>query len=199
MIKKINSNIIMNNPVMVQSFGLIPVLALTKDLKQALVMGIAVIFVMLCSNIFVSIFKKMIHEDVEYIAYMVVISAFSTISVLFIERYLSDIAINMGIYLPLIVVNTLILHRVRTFAIFQNVGNSIVDAMTNGFGFLFIMLDVAFVRELLGKGSIFDIQIIPSEFTLPIFSTPAFAFILLGLYIAFFNWFVRYQKLKGVR
>lgn len=199
MMKKIKDNIIMNNPVMVQSFALIPILSLTKDLKQALVMGLAVIFVMLSSNLFVSIFKKIIHENVEYIAYMTIISAFSTISVLFIEKYFPTIALNMGIYLPLIAVNTLILHRVRTYAIFQNVSNSIIDAITNGFGFLFIMLDVAVVRELLGKGSIFDTQIIPTKFTLPIVSTPAFAFIILGLYFGFFNWYVRHQKLKGVR
>lgn len=192
-------NLILNNPVMVQTFGLVSVLALSNSLLNALVMGVGVIFVMLCSNIFVTIFKKIIDEELEYIAYMSIITAFSIVAINVTQKFFPSIANNMGIYLYLLPVNSLILHRVRTYAIFQNIKNSVLDAISNGLGYLFIIVEIAFVRELFGMGSLFGKQIIPVEYTLPIFSTHIFAFIVVGLYIAFYNWFVRNQKLKGAR
>ncbi len=196
--KHIN-NLIINNPVAVQGFGLLPVIAVTRNLKEAVLMSVLIIATMLLSSVFISVFKKLIYEKYEYIAFMSIISAFTTLMVLLAQKLFPEITNNIGIYLPLVAVNSLVLYRIRAYAAVQKVGDTVLDSITNGLGFFITMLVVAFIRELLGLGTLFGFRIIPKDFVIPTFTEPMMAFIIVGLLIAFFNWYSRESKLKGAK
>lgn len=192
-------NLIMNNPVLVKSFGLVPVLAVTKTLKEALIMAVSVIIVMILSSVFVSILKKFIPEEFENVTVLSIIAAFSILIVLLVERLLPDVAVSIGIFLPLIAVNSLIFWRVKTYAIVESVNNAFLDAFTNALGFGLVMIEIGIIREFFGKGSIFGLQILPLDFIIPIFSEPTMALIIVGLYFAGSDWYTRQRKLKEAR
>ena len=183
--KHIN-NLIINNPVAVQGFGLLPVIAVTRNLKEAVLMSVLIIATMLLSSVFISVFKKLIYEKYEYIAFMSIISAFTTLMVLLAQKLF-------------VAVNSLVLYRIRAYAAVQKVGDTVLDSITNGLGFFITMLVVAFIRELLGLGTLFGFRIIPKDFVIPTFTEPMMAFIIVGLLIAFFNWYSRESKLKGAK
>lgn len=197
--KKTSDNILLNNPVLVQSLGFVSVLAVSRTMTEALAMTLAVVFTLLASSLFVSIFKNIIDEDFEVIALTVISALFAIIAELLIKTFFPEIAGQLGIYASLIAVNSLILNRLRLFAIVESPGSAIADAVTNGIGYGLVIMVMAFIRELLGKGTLFGFRIIPEEFTMASFSEPMWAFILMGLFIAWSNSYVRKKKLKGAR
>ena len=174
-----------NNPVLVQLLGMCPTLAVTTTVANAIGMGLAATAVLICSNLFISLLRKFIPKQVRIAAYIVIISGFVTAVELLMRAYFYDLNQSLGLCIPLIVVNCIILARAEAFASKNKPLPSIIDGAAMGLGFTFALVLLAFVRELLGSGKIFG-WAIPgySENPMVIFVLPAGAFISLGLVIA---------------
>lgn len=152
--REFSKGIIAENPVFVLLLGLCPFLAVTSSLANGLGMGIAATFVLLCSNILVSLLKDFIPEKVRIPAYIVIIASFVTIVKMLLEAFLPALASSLGVFVPLIVVNCIILGRAEAFANKNNVLNSVLDALGNGLGFTFALSLVGIIREILGTAAI---------------------------------------------
>ena len=174
-----------NNPVLVQLLGMCPTLATTTSVSNAIGLGLAATAVLICSNLFISLLRKFIPKQVRIAAYIVIISGFVTAVELLMRAYFYDLYQSLGLFIPLIVVNCIILARAEAFASKNKPLPSIIDGAAMGLGFTFALILLAFVRELLGSGKIFG-WAIPgySENPMVIFVLPAGAFISLGLVIA---------------
>ena len=186
--------LIITNPVFVLVLGLCPALAVTSTIDNALGMGAGVIFVLLGSNIIISLIRKITPAIVRIPIFIVIIATFVTVLSLLFEAFIPPLYESLGIYLSLIVVNCIILGRAEAFASKNPVLSSIADALGIGLGFTIALLMVAFFREVLGTGglSVFGITLfsIPvlSENPLAFFILPPGAFLVLGLLLALFRW-----------
>ena len=184
-LKQFKEGLLDNNPVLVQLLGMCPTLATTTSVSNAIGMGLAATAVLICSNLFISLLRKFIPKQVRIAAYIVIISGFVTAVELLMRAYFYDLYQSLGLFIPLIVVNCIILARAEAFASKNKPLPSIIDGAAMGLGFTFALILLAFVRELLGAGKIFG-WAIPgySENPMVIFVLPAGAFISLGLVIA---------------
>ncbi len=184
-LKQFKEGLLDNNPVLVQLLGMCPVLATTTSVSNGIGMGLAATAVLICSNLFISILRKFIPKQVRIAAYIVIISGFVTAVELLMRAYFYDLYQSLGLFIPLIVVNCIILARAEAFASKNKPLPSVIDGVAMGLGFTFALVLLAFVRELLGSGKIFG-WAIPgySENPMVIFVLPAGAFISLGLVIA---------------
>jgi electron transport complex protein RnfE len=192
--KEILKGIVVSNPVFVLVLGLCATLAVTVSIDNALGMGAGVLFVLLGSNIIISLIRKITPPLVRIPVFVVVIATFVTILSLVFEAYLPPLYESLGIYLPLIVVNCIILGRAEAFASKSTVLMSIADAIGIGIGFTISMLLVSIFREILGTGelavfgkTIFSIPVL-SESPLAFFIMPPGAFLVLGLLLGLFRW-----------
>ena len=192
--REVLKGFIIANPVFVLVLGLCPTLAVTVSLDNALGMGAGVIFVLIGSNIIISLIRKITPQLVRIPVYIVVIATFVTILSLVFEAYLPPLYESLGIYLALIVVNCIILGRAEAFASKNTIMLSIADAIGIGIGFTISMLIVSFFREVLGTGkltifgrTLFSIPVL-SESPLTFFIMPPGAFLVLGLLLALFRW-----------
>lgn len=177
-----------NNPVLVQMLGMCSTLAVTTSVKNALGMGIAVTAVLICSNIFISLLRNFIPKQIRIASYIVIISGFVTAVQLLIQAYLRELNDTLGLFIPLIVVNCIILARAEAFASKQPVLPSAVDGLAMGVGYTFALVIVAAVRELIGAGTLLGYQVMPSAYEPAIiFILPSGAFLTLGLIIALMN------------
>ena len=184
-LKQFKEGLLDNNPVLVQLLGMCPTLAVTTTVANAIGMGLAATVVLICSNLFISLLRKFIPKQVRIAAYIVIISGFVTAVELLMRAYFYELYQSLGLFIPLIVVNCIILARAEAFASKNKPLPSIIDGAAMGLGFTFALVLLAFVRELLGSGKIFG-WAIPgySEVPMVIFVLPAGAFISLGLVIA---------------
>ena len=184
-LKQFKEGLLDNNPVLVQLLGMCPTLAVTTTVANAIGMGLAATAVLICSNLFISLLRKFIPKQVRIAAYIVIISGFVTAVELLMRAYFYDLYQSLGLFIPLIVVNCIILARAEAFASKNKPLPSIIDGAAMGLGFTFALVLLAFVRELLGSGKIFG-WAIPgySENPMVIFVLTAGAFISLGLVIA---------------
>ena len=184
-LKQFKEGLLDNNPVLVQLLGMCPTLAVTTTVSNAIGMGLAATAVLICSNLFISLLRKFIPKQVRIAAYIVIISGFVTAVELLMRAYFYELYQSLGLFIPLIVVNCIILARAEAFASKNKPLPSIIDGAAMGLGFTFALVLLAFVRELLGSGKIFG-WAIPgySENPMVIFVLPAGAFISLGLVIA---------------
>jgi electron transport complex protein RnfE len=183
--------IIRENPIFRLLLGLCPTLAVTTSLENAIGMGLASTFVLVCSNIVISLLRKVIPSAVRIPCFIVVIASFVTIVDLLMQAYAPALASSLGIFIPLIVVNCVILGRAEAFASKNAVIYSIADGIGMGVGFTVALSIIASMREFLGNGSItlwgdIAIQNIHSN-TMVLFVLPAGGFITLGLIIGFIN------------
>ncbi|MDO5027176.1 MAG: electron transport complex subunit RsxE [Tissierellia bacterium] len=176
--------ILTDNPVLVQTVGLCSVLAVSGSVTGAIGMSAAVIFVLVMSNLVVSLLRNFIPSEVRIPAFIVVVAAFVTIVEMVLNAFAKEIYDVLGIFLPLIVVNCIILARAEGFASKNKPGLSILDGLANGLGYALVIITLALVRELFGSGVLFGLRIIPEEYTLTIFTQAPAAFILLGLFVA---------------
>ncbi len=185
------------NPVFVILLGMCPTLAVTTKAIFGLSMGVAVIFVITCSSLIVSIFRKLIPYEVRIATYTIIIATFVTIADYFLKARFPVISKALGPYVPLIVVNCIILGRAEAFASKNTPARSIFDALGMGCGFTLALVILGSIRELLGFGSIFGIGIM-GEWFQPwvIMVLPAGAFITLGLLVGLFNLISNQQKKK---
>ncbi len=179
------------NPTLRLVLGTCPTLAVTTTALGALGMGLAATFVLICSNVAVSLLRKIIPEKVRLPAYIVLIAAFTTIVQLLVKAYLPAVDEALGIYLPLIVVNCIILGRAEAFAAKNPVGLSALDGVGMGAGFTAALLVMGIIRELLGSGTLFGWPDAPLFPAITVFVMPAGGFFVFGMMIWLTNRLVK--------
>ncbi|MBQ7191869.1 MAG: NADH:ubiquinone reductase (Na(+)-transporting) subunit D [Paludibacteraceae bacterium] len=150
-----------NNPVLVQILGICSALAVTVQLKPALVMGISVTLIVAMSNVVVSLIRKSIPTRIRIIIQLVVVAALVTIVSEVLKAFAYDVAMQLSVYLGLIITNCILMGRLEAYAMSNNAFDSLLDGLGNGFGYAWILVVVAFVRELLGSGKLLGYPVIP--------------------------------------
>lgn len=200
--KYIMNGIKKENPTFVLMLGLCPTLAVTTTFEKSYIMGLSVLFVLLFSNLVVSLIKKLIPENVKIPVYIIIIATFVTVLDMLIGAYIPELHKSLGIYLPLITVNCIVLGRAISFASKEKVKNSLLDALGFGLGFTASLSVIGIVREVLGSGTITIMNevsdftgfimmynVLPETLLTPftILTTPAGAFLTLGFLLAIFN------------
>lgn len=186
--KEFTKGIIKENPVLVLLLGMCPTLGVTGSAINGMGMGLASTAVLICANIVISMLKNIIPDKVRIPAFIVVIASFVTIVDLSMGAYLPDLYEQLGLFIPLIVVNCVILGRAEAFASKNTVLTSAIDGLGMGVGFTFALTLLGGIREILGAGSIFGFKFIPEAADgMLLFIMPPGAFIALGFLIAFVN------------
>jgi electron transport complex protein RnfE len=185
-LKLIAEGIIKNNPTFVLILGMCPTLGTTTSALNGMGMGLATLFVLVLSNMTISAIAKLIPEDVRIPSYIVVIAAFVTIVQLLLQAYLPSLYETLGIFIPLIVVNCIVLGRAEAYANKNSVIDSACDGLGVGLGFTIALTILGFVRELLGSGSIFGWKFIDGDGILAFVLAPG-AFIVLAYLIVLFR------------
>lgn len=188
LVHEFTKGIVKENPVLRLVLGTCPTLAVSTSVESALGMGVAASVVLICSNIAISALKKVIPSKVRIPAYIVIIASFVTIVQMVVKAFAPQIDAQLGVYLPLIVVNCIILGRAEAFACKNSVLASAVDGMGMGVGFTAALLLMGAIRELLGTGTIAGLQIIPASVSpMLIFILPPGGFFVFGMLIACAN------------
>lgn len=189
--------ITVENPILYSMLGLCPTLAITTKVENALGMGLAILFVLVFSNLFISLVRKIVPNEIRIPIFIVIIATFVTIVDMFMAAYLQSLHAALGIFIPLIVVNCIILGRAEAFAADNDPFSSIIDGAGMAIGYTLVLALISFIREFLGTGIVtiwgdlaFDINKLFGDEKLPFFSTfftsPAGAYIVLGLLFASF-------------
>lgn len=187
--------IIRENPTFVMLLGMCPTLGVTTSAVNGLGMGIATLFVLILSNIAISAVKSLIPDMIRIPCYIVIIASFVTVVDLLMAAYLPALHARLGIFIPLIVVNCIILGRAEAFASKNNIIQSIYDAVGMGIGFTLSLTLLGTVREMLGSGSFFGWSFVGEEAdTLLLFIMPPGAFLALAGLIMLFNKFIKGEK-----
>lgn len=187
-IKNFTKGFIKENPVFVLLLGLCPTLGVTTSAINGLGMGLATTFVLVMSNLVVSVVRDFIPDKVRIPSFILIIASFVTIVELVMQAYLPDLFEALGLFIPLIVVNCLVLGRAEAFASKNNIGTSLIDGLGMGFGFSFALTLLGAVRELLGAGAIFGFDMLEGDLMLVFILAPG-AFIALGYLVAIINKF----------
>lgn len=194
--KQFTNGILKENPLFVLVLGTCPALAVTTSVTNGIGMGAAATFVLICSNLLISLLKNFIPDKVRIVAFIVVIASFVTIVDLVMQAYTPDLYKALGVFIPLIVVNCIILGRAEAFAQKNSPFAAILDGIGMGIGFTLALAVMAAIRELLGNGSIFDIKLVSENAkTILIFILPPGAFMTYGYLIAIMNSVKRKFKL----
>lgn len=187
-VKQIKDSIVDQNPVLVQFLGMCPTLATTTSVSNAIGMGLAATAVLICSNVFISLLRKFIPKEIRIASYIVIISGFVTAVELLMKAFFTPLYDALGLYIPLIVVNCIILARAEAYASKNPVLPSAVDGLAMGLGFTAALILIASVREILGAGTWLGLRVTPAAFQPAlIFILPAGAFLTLGLVSAAVN------------
>ena len=185
--KTITHGLIKENPTFVLMLGMCPTLGTTTSALNGMSMGLATTFVLICSNVVISLLKNLIPDKIRIPAFIVVIATFVTIIQMAMEAYLPALYDSLGLFIPLIVVNCIVLGRAEAFAAKNNPFASFCDGLGIGLGFTFGLTLLGIVRELLGSGALFSLRIFPEEYSVLIFVLAPGAFITLGYLIAIIN------------
>lgn len=196
--KILSNGIITSNPVFRLVLGTCPTLAVTTSAFNGLGMGLAATLVLVCSNALVSLLRKVIPDKVRIPCFVLIIATFVTLVEMLLRRFVPALYSALGIYLPLIVVNCIILARAEAFASTNTVGDSILDGLGMGLGFTLSLMTMGFIRELVGSGTVFVGSLGETEFglvlgnlpdyALSVFVMPAGGFLVFGLLMALINW-----------
>ncbi len=204
----LTNGIIRENPILVLILGTCPFLATTTQASNAIGMGAAVTFVLLCSNVIISLLRRVISEKVRIPCYIVIIASFVTLVQMIVKAYIPSLNSALGLYLPLIVVNCIILGRAESYASKNGPMLSLCDGIGMGLGFTFALTCIGLVREILGSGQAFGFQLLPladraagtpgfTPFT--IFVLAPGAFFVLAFLVAIQNAFREYRRQRGMR
>lgn len=186
-IKILINGIVKENPTFVLLLGMCPTLATTTSAINGMSMGLATMFVLICSNLAISLIKNLTPDMVRIPVFVVVIASFVTVLQMLLEAYMPEINKSLGLYIPLIVVNCIILGRAEAFACKNGAVESMFDGIGIGLGFTLGLTVLGVVRELLGAGSMFGIVLLPETYNALLFVLPPGAFITLGFLIAIVN------------
>ncbi|MBR0469717.1 MAG: electron transport complex subunit E [Clostridia bacterium] len=191
------NGIITENPTFMQLLGMCPTLAVTTSLQNGLGMGLSATAVLICSNLLISLLRKIIPDKVRIAAYIVIIAAFVTVIDMSLQAFLPDLATSLGVFIPLIVVNCIILARAEAFASKNPPLQSAVDGLGMGLGFTLALCIISSIREILGAGSIWGIQLYGGAVQpATILIMAPGGFIVLGLLVGAVNYFLKKAK-KG--
>lgn len=185
--KNFTKGFIKENPVFVLLLGMCPTLGVTSSAINGLGMGLATTFVLVMANIVVSLIKSQIPDKVRIPSFIVIIAAFVTVVELMMEAYLPALFKSLGIFIPLIVVNCIVLGRAEAFASKNSLGKAAIDGLGMGLGFSFALVLLGGVRELLGSGKLFDFPIYSENYVSLLFVLAPGAFIVLGYLVAIIN------------
>ena len=183
----IRNGIVKENPTFVLMLGMCPTLATTTSAMNGMSMGLATMAVLICTNVVISLLKSLTPDKVRIPVFIVVIAAFVTALQLVIKAFLPDIDKELGLFIPLIVVNCIILGRAEAFAAKNSPIASLFDGIGIGLGFTIALTLLGIVRELLGAGSVFGLTLLPETYNILLFILPPGAFITLGFLIAIVN------------
>ena len=195
--KQFKEGLITNNPVLVQVLGMCSTMAITTSFFNGLGMGLAVTVILTLSNVIISAIRKIVPDKIRIAMFIVVIAGFVTCVDLLIQAYVPSLASSLGVFIPLIVVNCIILGRAESFSYKNGVAASFFDGIFQGIGYTVVLLIMCIIRELLGAGTFGGgilgpdakgIQIIPSQFPAGMLTLPVGGFLVLGCLIAAMQW-----------
>ena len=196
--RQLNEGLITQNPVLVQLLGMCSTMAITTSISNGIGMGISVLIILTLSNIFISLLRKIIPNEVRIACYIVVIAGFVTIVDLCLQAFFPAIAKSLGVFIPLIVVNCIILGRAEAFANKNSVLASAVDGICQGIGYTIVLVIMCAVRELLGNGTLLGYQIMPASYTPALMLVlPVGGFLCLGTLIAVMQWALAKSEKKA--
>ena len=203
--KQLYEGLMTKNPVLVQLLGMCSTLAITTSLFNGLGMGLSVTIILICSNVLISALRKVIPNEIRIAAYIVIIAGFVTIVDLALQAFLPDLADSLGVFIPLIVVNCVILGRAEAFASKNGVLASAVDGLTQGIGYTVALVVMCVIRELLGSGTFgggilgengAGIQVFPADYAALQMIMPVGGFLTLGCLIAGSQWLMNEMNKK---
>ncbi len=196
----VSNGIIRNNPTFRLVLGTCPTLALTTAAMNGIYMGLATTFVLVCSNVMISLLRKIIPDKVRIPAYVLIIATFVTVLDMLIGRFLPDVYEILGLYLPLIVVNCIILARAEAFASTNTIGDSALDGLGMGIGFMCSLTIMGMIREIIGAGTFFGIAIgsLP-DFSMGVIVMAPGGFLIYGLMMAAINQIQLRRQTKTAR
>ena len=186
----ITKGFVKDNPTFVLVLGMCPTLATTTSAMNGLEMGLATMFVLILSNIFISLVSPVVPDKVHIPVYIVVIATFVTLLQLLMQAYVPEIYKTLGLFIPLIVVNCIVLGRAEAFANKNSVVDSALDGIGIGIGFTLSLTVIGIVREILGSGSVFGFKFIPGDGILAFVMAPG-AFMVLGYLMVLFNKYLK--------
>lgn len=186
-LKIFTNGLLAENPLLVLMIGLCSSLAVTTKLTNGFGMGLAMTFVLVMSEIIISVFRRLIPDAIRIPIFIIVIASFTTIVDLLMQAYLPSLSEAMGVFIPLIVVNCIIMGRVESFASKQPPFNAALDALGMGLGYTWVLCGISFVRELLGAGTILGSSVIPESYCIAFFSKAPGGFFVFGMFIAIAN------------
>ena len=193
--KQLKEGFVTQNPVLVQLLGMCSTLAITTTIANGIGMGASVTIILTLSNIFISLLRRIIPEQVRIACYIVVIAGFVTMVDLLLQAFFPDIAESLGVFIPLIVVNCIILARAESFASKSKPLPAAIDGICQGLGYTMILLAMSAIRELLGAGTLNGSRIFPAEYAANMLALPVGGFLTLGCLIALMQYIQR--KVKG--
>ncbi len=185
--KNFSKGFIKENPVFVLVLGMCPTLGVTSSAINGLGMGLATTFVLMMSNIVISLVKGVIPDKVRIPSFIVIIAAFVTVVQLLMQAYVPSLYKSLGLFIPLIVVNCIVLGRAEAFASKNKPGSSAIDGLGIGLGFTFALVLLGSIREILGSGKLFNITLYSENYVTLLFVLAPGAFIVLGYLIAIIN------------
>lgn len=203
--KQLREGLLTNNPVVGQLLGMCSTMAITTTLFNGLGMGLSVTLILICSNVVISLLRKVIPDKIRIAAYIVVIAGFVTIIDLLLQAYLPALSKSLGVFIPLIVVNCIIIGRAEAFAAKNSIGASALDGIFQGLGYTIVLTIMCIIREFLGSGSFGKgiintingigtgngLQIFPEEFGAKLLTMPFGGFLTLGCLIALMQYALR--------
>lgn len=195
-LKILTNGFLNENPVLRLVLGTCPTLAVTSMASNGIGMGLAATFVLICSNIVISALRKIIPDQVRIPCYITVIAGFVSVVQMLVKAYVPDLDKALGVYLPLIVVNCIILGRAESFSYKNGVAASFWDGIFQGFGYTVVLMVMCIIREFLGAGTFGGgilnggdgIQILPEQFPIGMLTLPVGGFLVLGCLIALMQW-----------
>ena len=200
--KQLKEGLITQNPVLVQLLGMCSTMAITTSFFNGLGMGVSVLIILTLSNIFIALLRKIIPNEVRIACFIVVIAGFVTCVDLLLKAFVPALSESLGVFIPLIVVNCIILGRAEAFSYKNGVVASFFDGVFQGIGYTLVLLAMCIIRELLGAGTFGGgllaggkgIQIIPSQFPAGMLTLPVGGFLVLGCLIAAMQWALSKSK-----
>lgn len=196
---QIKKGVIDENPILVQVLGMCPTLAVTTSAVNGIGMGLATTVVLMGSNVVISLLRKIIPAKVRIPAFIVVIATFVTMIDLLLQAYIPDLHASLGLFIPLIVVNCIVLGRAEAFASKNKIIDSFFDGLGMGLGFTLMLTILGVIRELLGAGSIWGHKVLPESIYQPmtIFILAPGAFLVLGGLFALYNYYTNRRQKGG--
>ena len=203
--KQFNEGLLTKNPVTVQLLGMCSTLAITTSLFNGIGMGLAVTIITICSNVLISALRKVIPNQIRIAAYITIIAGFVTVVDLLLQAFIPALSESLGVFIPLIVVNCIVLGRAEAFASKNGVLASAVDGLCQGIGYTVALVIVCVIRELLGSGTFGGgllnngegIQIIPQPFPAMQMVMPVGGFLVLGFVLAGSQWLMKHLEMKN--